>query len=313
MLMRQRLKGTGLAAENAAARIAEIGEAFDITLDADINLEDIQAQVGSQIDAIAEEIKSKSVELFNATDGLFDPLFEAQEELRNATFEFGGVSETSLEQLEAAEEKIRLAKDGIIESFRELTFEQLLQETGVTDQTLAIGVELGVLTNEEAEARKIASNFQAEIERLVQSGEFEVLSPQDANEVVTLLSSGFVESGQKAINLAGEIEGGLSAQLTAAGAILDEDILGKLKEIGENVETDLVSSFESAAPAVNPLKENIIDAQTEIQNLDELLRAIANGVYTVNVDVQTTGIPTQGDIINPNNFSVPPQPTTTTT
>ena len=105
------------------------------------------------------------------------------------------MSETSLEQLEAAEEKIRLAKDGIIESFRELTFEQLLQETGVTDQTLAIGVELGVLTNEEAEARKIASNFQAEIERLVQSGEFEVLSPQDANEVVTLLSSGFVESG----------------------------------------------------------------------------------------------------------------------
>ena len=106
--------------------------------------------------------------------------------------------------------------------------------------------------------------------------------------------------GQEAINLAGEIEGGLSAQLTAAGAILDEDILGKLKEIGENVDTDLVQSFESAAPAVNPLKENIIDAQTEIQNLDELLRAIANGVYTVNVDVQTTGIPTQGDIINPN-------------
>ena len=301
----------GRDAQNAAARIAEIGEAFDIVLDADINFGDIQAQVGSQIDAIAEEIKSKSVELFNATDGLFDPLFEAQEELRNATFEFGGVSETSLEQLEAAEEKIRLAKDGIIESFRELTFEQLLQETGVTDQTLAIGVELGVLTNEEAEARKIASNFQAEIERLVQSGEFEVLSPQDANEVVTLLSSGFVESGQEAINLAGEIEGGLSAQLTAAGAILDEDILGKLKEIGENVETDLVSSFESAAPAVNPLKENIIDAQTEIQNLDELLRAIANGVYTVNVDVQTTGIPTQGDIINPNNF-VAPVPTVPT-
>lgn len=134
------------------------------------------------------------------------------------------------EKAEEAQEKILAANAAIIRSYRETAFESTLASNGANEATLALGVQLGILTQEEANLRLEYAQTTVALQELTGNQDFLGASVNDQVEAIQLLSLGYADNAEQAFALASQIDGTLSESLRTAGSLSDE-LRAKLDEV----------------------------------------------------------------------------------
>lgn len=234
---------------DSSAQIANINSqlALDLSADQKAAYEDILSTVD---EGSAEWLGAYQGLQADLTDAQRDALIAQRADLEAST---GGVAEVYTGDTEAAEDaqgRILAANEAIITSYKETAFEAILAQTGVTESTLAYGVQLGILTEQEAAARLEFVTTTSAIEDLATSTEFLNATTEDQAEATQLLIGGFADSADEALNLAAQIDGGLSEALRT-GIGLTEEQLALLDEIGgKTVSTTVDVNFRTNGAGV---------------------------------------------------------------
>jgi TP901 family phage tail tape measure protein len=268
------------------------GEYVTVYADNSYEIARINQQLASdltseQVDAFEEilgTVEEGSAEWLNAYNALQSDLTDSTREglvARRAELEGadGAMSTAYTGDAEAAEEaqaRIEEANQAIITSYRETVFEALLAQTGVTEGTLALGVELGLLTEEQAAARLEFSETTAALQELAASDTFASLTLTDQLEAVNLITLGYADSAGEALSLAGVIDGNLSSSVrnaTEATVELDK-MLAELE--GTTTSTvDIVVNGLDALREAKLLKEGIKDVESSATG--QVSGALASG------------------------------------
>lgn len=249
--------GTVWAYNQASKEITEISGqlAADLSEDQQKAFQDILGTV--------EEGSSEWLSAYNALQGdLSDSarqgLVAQMAELQGEASELagGGLEAVYGADTRAAEEAraaIEEANQAIIASYKATAFEALLAQTGVTESTLALGVQLGIMTEAEAAARLEFTNTTLALTELASSHEFAAASTRDQAEATQLLILGYATSAEQAATMAASIsdKGGLSESLISATSLTEELNLELSKLEGEktgkvNVSVDGMESLREA-------------------------------------------------------------------
>lgn len=179
---------------------------------------------------ILSSVSEGSGEWLNAYNALQGDLSEAQRQAlvaRKAELEAEGPTMASvysgdLKAAEEAQKAIDAANQAIIQSYREMAFEATLAQNGVTASTLELGVKMGLITPEQAEARLAYAETTLALEELTGKQEYLTSTTQDQFEAIQLLSLGYADSAEQALVLAQDIDGDLSTSLTNAKSLTDD-------------------------------------------------------------------------------------------
>jgi hypothetical protein len=135
-------------------------------------------------------------DLFTQSQGPINALVEAQAALAaNAP---------------GAAEQVIAATDAIAGGYREMAFEAVLASQGVNESTLALGVQLGVLTQEQANARLEFVNTTAALNELTGSQEFARLTAEEQAKAIQAVienANAFADGGPYVADVEAEVKG----------------------------------------------------------------------------------------------------------
>lgn len=149
-----------------------------------------------------------------------------------------------------AQARIEEANAAIIASYRETAFEALLAQNGVTEATLALGVGLGLLTEDQAAARLEFVQTTTALDALTTSYGFLNASTNDQIEAVQLVALGYADSEAAALALAEQIDGPFAAAIRNANELTQEqiDLLNAIdgKTVTASIRTNLLEGGEYA-------------------------------------------------------------------
>jgi hypothetical protein len=151
---------------------------------------------------------------------------------------------------EEAQARIEQANAAIITSYRETVFEALLAQTGVTEGTLALGVRLGLLTQEQADARFEFSQTTAALQELATTDSFQLSTLNDQVEAVNLLTLGYADTADEALILASNIDGNLGSSIREATELTDE-----LKAALDKISGNTTSTVDIVVNGLDALRE----------------------------------------------------------
>jgi TP901 family phage tail tape measure protein len=172
---------------------------------------------------LEEQWRSASIAAYGQSKDMVDALIEARQGL--ADLGGDGLGEVYGADARAAEEarvSIEAANQAIIDSYRTTAFEALLAQTGVTESTLALGVSLGIMTQEKAEARLEFTNTTVALTELASAESFVEMSTRDQSDATQLLILGYADTAEEAAIMAEAISGPLSNSLLRATELTDE-------------------------------------------------------------------------------------------
>lgn len=222
------------------------GEWVQITVDNAKEISEVSSELAGDLsddqkkayEEILGTVGEGSAEWLAAYKALQGDLSESQRQeliARKADLEAEGPTLASVytgdaEKAEEAQEKILAANAAIISSYRETAFEAILASNGANEATLALGVQLGILTQEEANLRLEYAQTTVALQELTANQEFLGASVNDQVEAIQLLSLGYADNAEQAFALAGQIDGTLSESLRTAGSLSDE-LRAKLDEV----------------------------------------------------------------------------------
>jgi hypothetical protein len=177
--------------------------------------------------------------------------------------EAGGLAPVYVADAKAAEEAraaIEAANLAIINSYQAMAFEAVLAQTGVTEGTLALGVQLGIMTKAEADARMEFTNTTMAIGTLTADQAFLTMTTRDQVDAIQLLALGYASSADEAQEMALLVRGDLSTSLAGATGLTDD-----LREA-----LDKVTGKRDADISIN------IDGLDELREAAALANAIGN-------------------------------------
>lgn len=214
------------------------GEYVTRTVDYNKEISDVNAQLASDLnneqkkayEKILDTVDEGSTEWLNAYNALQNDLTDStragliarRAELEGMEPGMITVYTGDAEAAEEAQARIEQANAAIVTSYRETVFEALLAQTGVTESTLALGVQLGLLTQEQADARFEFSQTTAALQELATSDTFGAATLNDQVEAVNLLTLGYADTADEAFSLAQEIDGNLASSVRNATTLTDE-------------------------------------------------------------------------------------------
>jgi hypothetical protein len=196
----------------------------------------------------AEQIAAENA-LFSQSARYYEEIADAQSGLDNI---LADVYEVDADEIEAAQQRIESANLAIVESYREVAFEALLARTGVTEATLDLGVQLGLVTEADAAARLSFVETTTAVEALSTSYAFLNATTTDQAEAVQLIALGYTDSAASALELAAQIDGPFSEALRGANELTAEQIRLLDALDGRTVETNIRTNLlEGGAYAGN--------------------------------------------------------------
>lgn len=333
----------GEIADAQTVLAASSGEWVQVVRDNSAEISDLNSQLARDLSdeqkkafsEILDTVDEGSAEWLAAYDALQNDLSDSQRAaliaqraaLEGASPEVSSVYTGDAKAAEEAQKRIEEANAAIIASYRETAFEALLAQSGVTEATLALGVGLGLLTEEQAAARLEFTQTTTALDELANTQGFANASTNDQIEAIQLLTLGYASTAEEALALAGDVNGGLATSLRNATELTD-GLAASLDDISGNTTStvDIIVSGLDALREAQLLTTGIktittasgVDVETRASGGDvlagktylvgergpELVRFGQSG-YVYNAD-QTAGMLGGGVTINANiNVSAP--------
>ena len=188
------------------------------------------------LQAEQEALRQSHVALIDEWESSQEPvaaLVTAYGNMKTATGDLIQVDGEWVAGTEVAQQSIEEAHAAIQDSYRQTAFDAIVANQGITESTVALGVELGLLTEQEAALRLEYVNTTAAIQDLTGRADFLSLSVGQQAEAIRLLSDGYVDTADQAIALAGSVDGVTSA--LDAGAQRAATLRQNLDDIPEEV------------------------------------------------------------------------------
>jgi hypothetical protein len=235
------------------------GEYVDVYWDHSEEIAEVNAQLAGDLskeqekayEDILKTVDEGSAEWLSAynalqgdlTDSQRAALIAQQAELEAAG---GGMATVYTGDQAAAEEAqaaIEAANAAIAQSYRDTAFEATIAQNGFTEATADLAVNLGIMTEEEANARLEFVNTTTEIEALTENIDYLNSSATDQTEAIQLLAGGYVSTAEEAYNLSQSIEGDLSSALINSKQLTSEQI-ALLNELNGDFSANVTVSVE---------------------------------------------------------------------
>lgn len=141
---------------------------------------------------------------------------------------------------DAAEDGVTAA-EALATSYREAAFEATIAQNGFNEATAELAVNLGLMTEEEADARLEFVETSAALKELTSNVDFLNQSATDQTEAINLLSGGYAETAEDAVRLSERISGELSAALLEGNGLTQEQI-NLLRELAGDYEIRINAS-----------------------------------------------------------------------
>lgn len=244
------------------------GEYVTRTVDYNKEIADVNAQLASDLnneqkkayEKILDTVDEGSTEWLNAYNALQNDLTDStragliarRAELEGMEPGMMTIYTGDAEAAEEAQARIEQANAAIVTSYRETVFEALLAQTGVTESTLALGVQLGLLTQEQADARFEYSQTTAALQELASGDAFGLATLNDQTEAISLLTLGYADTADEALQLAQNIDGNLASSIRNATTLTDDLAAALDAMTGATTSTvDVMGSNEGRAQATN--------------------------------------------------------------
>lgn len=231
--------------------------ASDLTADQKAAYEDILGTVG---EGSAEWLAAYSALQGDLTDTQRQELIARQADLSASQGQWATVYTGDVAAAEEAQQQIAEAHAAILASYRAVAFEAVLAQTGVTESTLDLGVQLGILTQQEADMRLEFVTTTAALEDLTSRQEFLTLTTEQQTVAINALAEGQAETADGALYLADQMAGVNETFTTATekGAFL-ETVLTDLTENPYELEVE-GDSVDEATDKADKLKTAMEDA-----------------------------------------------------
>lgn len=190
---------------------------------------------------------------FEDSADVFERIADAQRELAEA--------DTTEKQIEAQRE-LEAAHRAVGDAYREYAINKRLEDVGATQSTLDLAVALGVLSQEEADARAEFATIITEIDKLEESMTFATISTESQKAAVEGLANGLYATAEAAIAAAAANEA-WNAQAAITG---DTDLTDKLfrQSITDKPEFEPFE-FEVTVKRAMTFEEEIADMKAEIR------------------------------------------------
>ena len=169
----------------------EVIEMFDATM--------MSSNDMFEINSARAEVAAQAQERFTAAVEADDI---ANRALRNSLLSVNSTLQDQIGIFDESANAIEQSAQEIQNSFREIAFEAIVAQQGVTEASVAQGVALGLLTEEQAAARLEFTNTTLAMEELTSSQAFFTLSAEQQVVAVEALSTGMVTTAAAADELA---------------------------------------------------------------------------------------------------------------
>ena len=197
---------------DSSDEIARISSQLAGDLDAD------QKKAYQDILATVEEGSSEWLGAYQAlqndlTDSQRQALIAQQAELQNTEGGWQTVYTGDAAAAEEAQAAIEAANAAIGQSYRTAAFEATVAQNGFNESTAQLAVNLGIMTEEEADAKLKFVETSAAISELTSNVDYLNASATDQAEAAQLLALGYTTSSEEALALSQTISGNLSSSL----------------------------------------------------------------------------------------------------
>ena len=158
---------------------------------------------------VASEFLAGHISSMNDVVLIYEEQAEAQQRLTDAWINAAGpVNEATYEIKDAYGNltgEIAVDSESIANDLRKIAYEAFLTKNGYTESTIAMGVAMGVLTQEQGEARLAFANTQIAIEDLIARQDELGLSDNELIEATNALIDGLAQTPEEAANAANGI------------------------------------------------------------------------------------------------------------
>ena len=262
-------------AEAQTGLVDATGEWVEATIDNAGRIEQINEELASDLTAdqksayteILKTVDEGTTEWLAAYDALQSDLSESQRngliaqisDLESANGEIVSVYTGNAAEAEEMSERVIEATAAITESYKTMAFEQYLASEGVTEATLAYGVQLGILTKEQATARLEYSRTSADIIDLTSSEQFLTIATIDQYEATQFLIDGLATNAEQATELALAYDD--VTNTLDLSKISSDSLYESLQELSDS-DTDIIidtSSVDQAGSHLDGLKQKALD------------------------------------------------------
>jgi len=252
-------------------------------LAADLTTE--QKQMYSELLSTATEGSAEWLGAWNAlqedlTDSQRNALVAQLADLEGAHGEMISAYTGNAAEAEEMQERVNAANEAIIESFRIRAFEERLALEGVTEANIAYGVQLGVISQAEADARLEYARTTAAIDELIRQEDFLTLAVMDQAEATEFLIDQMATNSEEAIALALAYDE--TTNSLDLSKLSSESLRAELATL-DATETDITIIDDSVGTA----KENVDRLRMAAED--------AAGDYQIRFNIETSGgIPANG-------------------
>lgn len=203
------------------------------------------------------EAETRRAEKQQELMGYYYDSYQPINDLIYAEEQLATMSGTWSEEHEIAQQRVTDANTAVTESFKTMAFEAVLAQSGISESTLALAVEMGIMTEQQAAQRWEFVQTSEAIAQLTANQDFLALSAQQQATAVDLVISGMATTHTQAIALAGAYDQHLSPSM-ATSQTRAEGLLTPLRAIAEGDFSAVVKvSTGNSGSLLSQLKERI--------------------------------------------------------
>ncbi len=302
LVMEAAAAGVGMFEDEALAARVLSGELVDLGAYYEEMAAQAEAEIQASKDRAGWYAEAKSI--YQSTIPYIDELMTAQSQLTAAQ---GDGAEEAQARVTAAQEDIQQSyRDTALAAFEAA----IAQEQGAAglQSFLALQVELGNLTQEQADARVEMANMTIEAEELGGSQAFLALTTEQQATALDLLAGGYVTSAEQATLLAGQYTSHLNPEMviaaeTAELLVIETDRLSTQQGVANQTSGYLQGSIagmsEKAATATGNMANlagnvagvgsNASTAAGQVGNLRSEIDSLRNKTVTITVETKQVG------------------------